>query len=429
MKAHIKVAERGESIIHTIAITLAIFCIIFSFRIPLFYSSVIFIALLLLVFSLFYISRRVVDVLLHSLSIKIYLSTFLFLLILIFIYGVLHYSYDFTRISSILSNLVVLLVILLLCNYIFYAVKVKYSNPLMFCSKYIYYAFALQSIIILLCAISPSVLDIVQIFQLSGDSERAEKYKGVRGLALASAQFFPLSAAFVLGQLFSAYYLAFKEKLTLINIYFFFLIALCGLTAGRTSIIGLISSLLFIFILAFTYKSVKRRFIQILTVGSLSLISLFFMLLTSSYSDLVFDVFLPFAFEFVYSYLETGELTTSSTSILSDMYWALPLEQFMLGYGYYRNNIGNPFMGTDGGYMRNILFFGFVGCAYVVVGQLINIVLTYKVNKGAVAIKLFLSILTFLILILHYKGEVLLHLVSIQTMLFLVFLTPFVTKK
>ena len=98
-------------------------------------------------------------------------------------------------------------VVIVFCNYLSYVFKGVKTNGLFFCSKYIYYAFVIQSIIIVIAMISPSFLEVVQIFQMSGDAERAEKYLGVRGLALASAQFFPLSSAFAVGQLFSIYYL------------------------------------------------------------------------------------------------------------------------------------------------------------------------------------------------------------------------------
>tara|TARA_R110002060_G_scaffold74577_1_gene83895 strand:+ start:10288 stop:11565 length:1278 start_codon:yes stop_codon:yes gene_type:complete len=410
-------------------ITFIFFCLLFSFKVPVFYNSVILSGVVLLLFSITNLKRAFLNTIISSSYVKIYLFSFIGLVFLVLIYGMLHFTADFSRLNSVTSNAIVLAVVLLFCNYLSCAYKNKQVRGLFFCSKYIYYAFSLQSLIIIFAIISPSVLDVVQVFQSPADAGRAEKYEGIRGLALSGAQFFPLSAVFTLGQLFSVYYLAFKKKLTLVNVVFFFLIILAGTTAGRTSLLGALFSLILLCILSVTHKEVRPRFIKILIIGLASLCFLFVLLLSSSYSSLILDVYLPFAFEFIYSYVETGKLSTSSTVILSKMYWSLPLYELTLGYGYYRNDIGNPFMGTDGGYMRNVLFFGALGVTYVVLAQLSNIYLTYRVNRTEKGVRGFLIVLLFLIFLLHYKGEVLLHLVSIQTALFLIFFIPLSFKK
>ena len=110
------------------------------------------------------------------------------------------------------------------------------------------------------------------------------------------------------------------------------------------------------------------------------------------------------------------------------MYWVLSLDDFLLGYGHYRDSDGSTFMSTDAGYMRNILFFGFGGALYLGFIQIYNLYMIYNMNKNSSVETVFFITLTSLIFILHYKGEIFLHLVSVQTILCLTFFTSLLFK-
>ena len=70
---------------------------------------------------------------------------------------------------------------------------------------------------------------------------------------------------------------------------------------------------------------------------------------------------LPWAFEMIYRYNDTGSVSTASTDELKNMYFALQEHTLLFGDGRYAGDIdGTYYMGTDAGYMRPTLYGGIV---------------------------------------------------------------------
>ncbi len=338
------------------------------------------------------------------------------LAMLILIYGILHGTYDFSRLDSVASNLVTLSCVIFFSSYFYNIFRNETeSNSLLIFSRYIYYSFSIQAMVITASLLSPAILGLVQRFQISSDVDRALKYEGVRGLALAGGQFFPLSSAFAIAQIFCAYYLIKKPKMSMLNVLFMAVIGLAGLTAGRTSIIGTFVAIT-LFIYAGLLNGHLKKLVKYLVVSFVFFLCGIVVIAHSKYSDLIFNTFLPFAFEYIYTYLDTGSANIESTSVLSEMYWRIPVAEFLLGYGRYINSDGSTFMYTDGGYMRNLLFFGLFGTFYLVVSQLIILSMLWR-NQDEHLAKVVLICLVCMLYLLHIKGDVLLHLVTIQTII------------
>ena len=79
-------------------------------------------------------------------------------------------------------------------------------------------------------------------------------------------------------------------------------------------------------------------------------------------------------------------------------------------------------MHTDAGYMRNFLYFGIIGTSIVVFSQIIYSRFLYKITSKDFIFSLLIFIM---MLSLHYKGDTLLHLVSVQALFFLLLIIPY----
>lgn len=408
-----------------VMLSFLIFLILFSFRIPGFYNSVIFSCFVMFFLSFFYKTNLYIS--LKNIAIKKIFLIYLLFISYVIIYSVSSGVMDFSRLNSTVSNIVSLISIILLSNFVYhYNSKVNindYNSRFNNISELIYYVFIAQSMIILLAMLSPSFREVVQLFQSPADSLRAEKYDGVRGLALSGGQFFPLSALFACAQLIIFRFLLKGKKSTIFDWLMFSLIVLMGLTSGRTSIVGFSFCLLyFAFNFSFNFNLIvqflKKLFLFIiLIVIAFSLLNIFIPSLSA-----ISEKFINFAFEFFINYQNTGTVSTQSTDILSNMYWSISLDTLFLGEGKYTNDDGTAYMHTDAGYMRNVLFFGLIGTSIVLYSQVIYSKLLYFVTGR----DFIFSMLTLILMLsLHYKGEIILHLVSVQSLFFLLLIAPY----
>jgi len=194
----------------------------------------------------------------------------------------------------------------------------------------------------------------------------------------------------------------------------YFIIVLAGLTAGRSSVIGFIFGLLYLLVCGELFRSAQIFLSMCVCV----LCSFIFVALTPVYSFVV-DVFLPYAFEYIFSFLDGRGGEIESTNVLGRMYWSLDSYRGWLGYGRYSDG-DHTFMYTDGGYMRNVLMFGYIGAFVVVICNLGVFYTIYRLSLIYVRRKKLTRLFLLLFLLyslLHYKGDVLLHLVGAQIFL------------
>lgn len=168
-----------------------------------------------------------------------------------------------------------------------------------------------------------------------------------------------------------------SDKKKYIGLYWiiFFIIAVIGNMMSRTTIIGLIIALVYLFYVSRIYtfqinlnmKYVWGWFVGILCVS--------IMLVVYGYhTNMAFQDNLRFGFEGFFSLVEKGRWEVHSNEILKDMY-VLPdnLKTWMIGDGYFNGPedidpyyIGEKwdvgyYKGTDVGYLRFIFYFGITG--------------------------------------------------------------------
>ncbi|MNR99511.1 hypothetical protein [Aeromonas media] len=397
-------------------VCLGSFFLLFSFKVPFLVNSAVLIGVMFTPIILYRMTSRGISI--SYKDIFLCVSVYFMMLLFIALIAVSHGTYDFSAISAIFSILTSLYSIVVFSIYVratnIYCAE---DDKLYFFSKLIFYVFLAQAIIISISVSSEVFHKFIQLFQSADDAERAQKYMGARGLALSGAQFFPLTALYSVAQVFMLYYIINKEKVGILEALAMALIFATGMTAGRTSLIGT-SAFIILFFIFSTYK--YRVFLglsKVFIVGFIVGVCIYNGLLGEKLTEYIFDIYLPFAFEFVYSFFDGRGGGIESTDVLSRMYWFPGVYEFLIGYGYYSLSDGSTFMSTDGGYMRNILFGGVLGVILPVFGTIALIARLNKNMRVNVSSALTIYTVFILLLILHYKGDVLLHLVSVQSII------------
>lgn len=263
-------------------------------------------------------------------------------------------------------------------------------------------AFVFQTIIMTIAAFEPSIRNFVQMFQPAGVADASERYNGYRGIALASGQFFSLSVAYGLAIIYFALTVL-NKKINFSNTLIFLLICIGILYAGRTAFVAL--GLVFIVYL-FEYK--RKFFVLLFKVFVwVFLIYIVLNILSLKTLDAIVNNVFSYAFEFIYNYLEYGELATSSTDKLDTMYFELPYRTLLFGDGRLFDSNGSYYMNTDAGYMRYTLFGGVGFTVLLILNQL---TVFYKYDK------VFIVVFAYL-LITNYKGMSISLLLIVQSMM------------
>lgn len=402
------------------------FFVLFNFPVPLFYNSAL---IGLLLGSVLYLGpaaplqKRLKKIFADESVIRI-IFVFVCVIFLTIFSGFIHFTNDY---SALKANILVLILFLIaLSVYPFIESWSKGSNPFITVLQLIVFLFLAQSIIEILAFVFPFMADFVHFFQKDAISRK--NMGGIRALGLTGNPFFDLSAGF--GFSFIVLFKLIAERssnsFTARNILIFAVLFLGSFFAGRTAFVGLGLGL------ALYFVSTGNPFIKLFNllkiVGVFFILSLIlFMILPQNVKTLVEENLLPFAFEFVYSYLDSGEVTTTSSEILDQMYFPIPNHTFWLGDGYYTGADGAYYMHTDAGIMRNILYYGVFGLILLIIGQLQFFRIPFKIiynrlgrhsiNKKYLNDLFFFGIIFLYILALHYKGEVILFLPILQILL------------
>jgi len=284
--------------------------------------------------------------------------------------------------------------------------------------------FIIQALIQLSSFISPTIKTFFDIFRDEGTILLTQSYDGMRGLSIAGSNFFGLGISY--GLIYILYF-NYQNKLFLSNfaikIITMSLLLFAGLSAARTAIIGFGFGLGY-YILKRRIRLARRLVLPKISIKNLIIwmvlfilvVSLVYVFLDNETPIVKFYNYLRFAFEYVFNYLETGQLNTRSTDYLfNNMYFKIPISTFIFGDGYYTGSDGSYYMHTDAGYMRNILYFGIIGLLLLFILQ-INM-LNWKRED-----RFFSTTILVYILVIHIKGDVLGYSTMIQNILLLVLL-------
>ena len=413
------------------------FFVVFNFPVPFMYNSaIVAVVISIFIYLLNWGNNKSVKKLRIVLRSK-YLWSIIALYLVLLLYSItttsLHQTYDYTIIkANILTLLIVLITFFIYPIIDTYFIKDK--NNLDSVLKYLLILFLLQSIIQITAFIFPSFADLVHFFQKVDVAKK--DYGGIRALGLTGNPFFDLAAGYGFILILYFYSFTLKNLNIFLNSALFLLLFIGSFFAGRTAFVGLgIGVLYYLF---FTSDFFKRLFyLSKFLIMGLGIIFVLYLLIPENVKDIVENNLLPFAFEFVYNYMENKELTTKSSELLNNMYFPISNMTFIFGDGKYVNQDGSYYMHTDSGYMRNTLFYGFMGVLFMVFGQLYLFKKPFLIIKkssgtgGIYNLKhffLFFS-LFFYMLVLHYKGEVLLYMPLLQSLIVFLALSIVFSKK
>ncbi|WP_370407935.1 hypothetical protein [Tenacibaculum dicentrarchi] len=394
-----------------ILVNILFFLIIFNFPVPGLYNSLI-VAILIITGVYLRKGAKNKDALLLLKIIKtsqfyIIVLSYLFLFFITYLWAIAHQTNDFTSIKGMflcfIAVIISVLYIPLAVNHLF-----ETDDYVVEFSKLIVRLFVVQSIIQIMAFVEPSVAELVMLFRREKIQDL--NYGGIRGLALTGNPFFRLSGGYGLSYI-CFFYLYFSKKIKYATI-IFVLLFIGSFFAGRTAFIGLalaiVSYVIYSFVEArFLFVNIFRFLILIIIIIS-GVLLVYNIFVPENIRAIVDEKLLPYAFEFVYNYQNTGELTTSSSDHLNEMYFPISDDTLLYGDARYTADNGKSYYKhTDAGYMRNTLFYGVLGLIYLILAQIITFrnVLFSKIKINNKLYFLFILLFAF---ILHYKGEILL---------------------
>jgi len=327
-------------------------------------------------------------------------------------------TYEYSIIKTFLNQFINLNIGIFI--YALYRMKDKESLV----NKHIIYIFIIQAFIQLISFINPRINEFLNIFRYDGAIIVGQLgYGGIRGLSISGTSFFGLGVGYGLVYI---YYFANWEKIfveyKIFKYVFLLLLIFGGMSAARSSSIGLILGALYFIINKISKKNFKRSF------KVKNFIMMFLIIILSTFSINVikeneslvekFQRMDRFVFQIIYNKQDTNKFTTSSTNVLfNNMYFGVREKTLLFGDGMYTNEDGSYYMYTDAGYMRNILYFGMIGVVFLFFYQTRFFIWGNK--------KLFLENIFILvyILIMNIKGDILGFGIMMQDILFLIYLS------
>lgn len=224
----------------------------------------------------------------------------------------------------------------------------------------------------------------------------------IRGKALSAATTYHLTMAY--GIAFIIYVKRYLSKNVNINNLLIGLLLFVGIFfAGRTGFVAcLIGVLGYLFYSKPTIKS-KLIFITkslFLVTGLILIILIGVSIAFPNFYDMLNKQILPYAFEFLYSIEESGEVETQSTNRLMEM-WETNFNymELIFGSGKYTNPNGSYYMHIDPGIIRHTLFMGIIGYGILVLYHF-NLLPVWKF-KGET--KYYYSLILLFLCIMEFK--------------------------
>lgn len=380
-------------------------------------SSAFVVALLLFVYCILNLNyNKQVSIMFGSKYNRMLILYMIALIFLAILMPIVHMTFDFSFAKVLLHQLINLeigIFLVALCKY-------KRCDIL----ETVINCFWLQSIIQVSCFLSPTLLQLTDILrEESLITKRNTAYTGFRGLAISGSNFFGLAVVYAMVFILLAFYWNKWEKKIGIKILCLACLIFGGLSAGRTSIIGM-----FIFLIVMLYKTLKRVNNKKIANNIVFVFILF--LVTSIFFNIALkDYFSRFASwqyfkRYLFQFLGDGSANGSTVSLknisslntMFNMYFKMNLSQVLFGDGCYTNSNGAYYMYTDVGYMRNPLFWG-IFCSLFLYWYQFRFLMKNAYTKKS---QLFAWVMFFSIVIFEIKGQVMGFLIISQCLLLLI---------
>lgn len=344
------------------------------------------------------------------------ISSFLIVISLMtLIIPLFHQTYDFSFSKYFITALVIYLPLTFYYIYIF---KNKLDLDFNRILKYLFIISLIQSIFILLNWYVPSFkVLIVNLLTFHFD---ALNYYRATGISYGTGD--GLSFIQAIGFM-SGYYLLFQEKRKYcLNIIYLFIIFISMIFVGRT---GIILAILFVGI--YTLYKFKDSAVYLIKLLMLFVFfSFIFILLVQYFAPEKMTKMLHWAFEFYFSYVESGKIETSSTNALLNMFF-LPNSEISLffGDGYYMNPYAKNmnYIHSDSGYIRTIFFGGFLTMSIIIFYFIYLIIFLKKLTNKEEFI--FILLLFLIYFIGHLKVPMLYYGTNVKILFILIIVLYF----
>jgi hypothetical protein len=280
--------------------------------------------------------------------------------------------------------------------------------------NYIIWLAVIQSVIMLGMLAIPSFKSFIFNIQNSDRQFLHLESGGFRMLGLAYGVVWDLGIVQSLSSIFIVWLIPKTKsarKIWLLAIAYLLIFASI-LMSGRTGFVGiLLSILLFFYNLLYGESLMKyRKFISRILIALIIILNLIYASLSPDIRELITEKVIPWAFEMFINSQEGNGAETQSTNQLKDMYFDISTSTFLMGDGYYRdpNDSAAYYMGTDAGYMRQILFYGIFGSLvlysfyfFIFKNMLLK---SLKMYDSSTAVMMFL--IAFYFFFAHIKGDV-----------------------
>lgn len=331
--------------------------------------------------------------------------------------GIYNGTYDFYFVGYVGSMLIILFASYLIIT--FFQIYKNTTVSIDYLLKIFVIAVLLQSIITVIMFLIPSLGEVLHdVFPIQARETTLEKSFGFRLLGLGTA-FFGAGVVNGLALIIIIYlYLKGCLKRTLIWITYYLFIFFIGLMMARTTIVGMISSLLFLA----TWKPLSlkingKKFKWAIFLILISIITVIFLLANAN------ENLLNFAFEFFYTYDKTGSFESASTNDMMTMYrWPSKIGTWIFGDGIFNTPDGYYYMKTDIGFLR-LIYYGGLPIMFAFFYFSWYIILQIKKLGIDKLFRYFLLICFAYQIVLNFKG-----LVDINFFFILIFICLFLNK-
>jgi len=309
------------------------------------------------------------------------------------------------------------LVFILLAGYFVHFIIKKVHNTITYkiVISYIIAAVLVQIIISVIAFVSPAVNDALQSIQNISDLDisKLEETTGLRLNGFGSTFF---GAGIINGFALLSIAALVKQKnnsrsKTIYLSFAFVVILALGSMMSRTTLVGGILAILFLFIPA---KKINKKIVKIKLrfFGYILLIPVLIIITVSTLfprftQDL--ETAAAFGFELFVNYYETGSFSTASTEATENMY-VFPdnAKTYIIGDGHYYIKPGDPSAGyyksTDVGYLRLIYYFGIIGTIIYFTLQYTAVINALKSNPDDKTFRFYVLFIFFFCLITSLKG-------------------------
>lgn len=279
--------------------------------------------------------------------------------------------------------------------------------------------FAIQGFIILLEFVSYDIRLFVQKLIGAGRVKKVGSFQWFRGIAFALTKNYDFALAQSFG-LFIIIAKIYRSQIKWFEYATIGLIFLSIIVSGRTGFIGVALAVFILVSRIVTFQiflTSIRKFI--LAAGLIYMVYFSLQFVFPSIYASVNNSLLPWAFEFYYNYIETGELTTASSDQLQDShYYDLSDKTLFHGDGKYIRPDGFYYGLTDAGYMRQTMYFGIGGILLFAIIYVRLAILNFKhLNQ---TLKFILPSLVLLLFIGHYKGDVFTNSLILNRMTYII---------